>query len=384
VRAIWPSLKRLIRPAPRPRVLYFIVNYPTFSETYMQEEMRSLRDRYDMEIITYKDGDLPRLHPYPYHLIKYQDSCFVYGPIEKVNRDFGNPAQLEFIGKIDEVIARFAPDVMHGHYFGMALLLRRLAERHRIPFTIRTHSQDILSEPAAKLAANADACNSPWCRRVLAFPAFRHRLIESGLVSSKVVDCWPVVNFARFHKPERRPPTGGVICAGPAIAKKAHVQFVEIAALLRGSNLFFELFTQGDTVPATEARNAELGHPIRINYADPDDMPSVYPRFDWIVYPADLGINRVGFPCAIAEAMASGLGVCMQELPGRREEQLAFLGGAGFLFKSIEELPAILTKPYPEEKRRLGFEAARRCDIEGHKGLLSEAWDEAVQQRASR
>ena len=29
----------------RPRVLYFIIRYPEFSETYMHEEMRSVRSK---------------------------------------------------------------------------------------------------------------------------------------------------------------------------------------------------------------------------------------------------------------------------------------------------------------------------------------------------
>jgi hypothetical protein len=32
-------------------------------------------------------------------------------------------------------------------------------------------------------------------------------------------------------------------------------------------------------------------------------------------------------------------------------------------------------QPYPEEMRLAGIEAARRCDIEQTKHLLSDAWD---------
>ena len=93
-------------------------------------------------------------------------------------------------------------------------------------------------------------------------------------------------------------------------------------------------------------------------------MPAVYPEHDWLVYPSCTKINKVGLPCAIAEAQAAGLGVCWQELPGRRQEQLDFLGGGGFLFHSIDEVPSIIARPYPEVMRQAGFEAARRCDIE--------------------
>jgi hypothetical protein len=195
------------------------------------------------------------------------------------------------------------------------------------------------------------------------------------------VACWPVINFARFYQPARRPPTGRVLCAGPAIKKKSHKDFVDLAARMCGSGLAFDLYARGFDLDSTRPYNERAGNVVRITYADPDDMPKVYPQYDWLVYPASTTINKVGLPTAIAEAQASGLGVCWQELPDRREEQLEFLGGAGFLFRSIDELPAILTRPYPEAMRLRGLESARKCDIQQHKGLLTEAWEEAARLR---
>jgi glycosyltransferase involved in cell wall biosynthesis len=365
----------------RLRALYFIVQYPTFSETYMHEEIRSLRDQYDIKIITYRVTEYPRRDPFPYQVIEYGESCLVYGPIEKVNQDFSSRKQKAFLKKVDAVIEEFAPDVMHAHYFGMALLLRKLAERYHLPFTLRTHSMDMLSEPPEKIKALCDAANSPWCRRVLAFPAFRSWLVDRGLHADKVASCWPVINFARFYQPERRPRAGRVLCAGPAIQKKAHKDLVDLAVLMHGSGLSFDLYAKGHELESTRDHNERAGTVVRITYADPDDMPKVYPEYDWLVYPASAQINKVGLPTAIAEAQASGLGVCWQELPGRREEQLEFLGGGGFLFRSVDELPAIISEPYPEPMRLRGLENARKCDIEGHKALLTEAWGQAARLR---
>lgn len=324
----------------RPRVLYLIARYPNFSETYMHEEIRSLIDRYDIKIITYGVSPHPRRDPFPYEVVRYKDSDLVYGPISRVNRDFDSRAQKAFLKKVDAIIDAFAPDVMHAHYIGLGLLLEQLAERHKIPFTIRTHSMDMLSEPPEKIAALCEAANSPWCLRLLVFPAFRDRVVAAGVADEKVVSCWPAVNFARFYRPERRPPTNRVLCAGPAVRKKAHQEFVDLAAKMRGSGLEFHLYAKGMALEDVRAGNEQAGGVVNITYADPDDMPEVYPRFDWLVYPSDTKINKVGFPVAIAEAQAGGLGVCWQELPGRREEQLEFLGGAGFLFRSIDEVPA--------------------------------------------
>jgi hypothetical protein len=362
----------------RPRVLVFIVSYPTFSETYMHEEMRSLLDEYDIGIVTYRASDYPRRNALRYTLIRYRDVCPVYGRFPDLNRDFTNPAQQDFLAKLGKVIRAFQPDVLHAHYLGLAAFLRPLAEQFRLPFTIRTHSMDILSEPAEKLAWLSALCNTPWCLRVLTFPAFREQLIAAGMAPDKPVACWPVINFPRFYLPDRRPPTRRDMCGGPSIRKKAHKDFIELAALMKGSGFEFDLYGRGPAVAVTQPHNEKLGNVAQITYADPDDMPQVYPRYDWIVYPADPAINKVGLPASIAEAQAAGLGVCWQELPGRREEQLDYLGGAGFLFHSIAEVPSILARPYPEEMRLRGLDNARKCDIREHKHLLTDVWQQAI------
>ncbi len=388
------KLAEIFAPAPqmiplpegggKPRILYFIVAYPNFSESYMHEEIRSLSEKFEIKIITYSKSKRPRRRPWEYTLIEYKAPCLVYGPIERVNQKFDDPEQLDFLRRVDTVIGEFKPDVLHGHYLGMSLLMMTLAEKHHIPFTVRTHSMDILSEPHNKLEAYCEAANSPWCKLVLAFPESCRRLIDRGLNRERVTSCWPVANFQAFYRPEKRAPTGYVMCSGPAVGKKAHNDFVDLAVMMRGRGDFeFDLYAAGPSIGATRDYNARHGNAISIKYADPEEMPQIYPRYDWLVYSCDPEINKVGLPVGIAEAQASGVGVCWQELPGRRQEQLDFLGGGGILFQSLDELPEILSRPYPEEMRLLGFEAAKRCDIEQHKHLLSDAWD-AVTNKATQ
>jgi glycosyltransferase involved in cell wall biosynthesis len=377
------SRRRPLAAGEKPRILYFIAKYPQFSETYMHEEIAAVADDFDLKIVTYNATKFPRAQSFPYEVVEYADPCLVYAPFHKIDVAFRSPTQREFLRRIDGIIDDFQPTVLHAHYFGLALLLRNLARRHRLPYTLRTHSMDMLSEPEEKLQALCDAVRDSWCQRVLTFPPFRGTLTGRGVPSEKVVGCWPVVNFARFHRPERRAPTGGVLCAGPATPKKGHTTFIDLAALMRDSGLRFDLYARGVSLGATTRYNAEHGDPVTITYADPDEMADVYPRYDWLIYPGNPRINKIGFPVGIAEAQASGLGVCWQELPGRREEQLEFLAGGGFVFRTVEELPAILGRPYPEEMRQRGFENARRCDIQGHKGLLTEVWHRIAAAQAA-
>ena len=362
------------RRDPRPRVIIFIVCYPNFSETYIHEEIRALYKDYNIKIIAYRASDRPRRDPLPFKIIRYKDSCLVFQPIHKINRKFDSPNQIKFLKKIDSIIEKFKPDLLHAHYFGLGLLLQKLAERHKIPFTLRTHSMDILSEPDEKIEALCEAVNSPFCLRVITFPAFRDYLVAHGLQSDKLATCWPVVKFTRFYKPDLRSPTGRVLCASPAVVKKGQTDFIDLAKIMRGKNITFDLYAKGRHLEFTKKYNGNAGNVVNIKYADPDDMPDIYPKYDWLVYTSDVKINKVGFPVGIAEAQASGVGVCWQELPGRKEEQLEYMGNAGFLFKNVAELSPILSQPVSEEMRLSGLENARKCDIEQHINVLTDSW----------
>ncbi len=367
----------------KQRVLVFIVQYPNFSETYMHEELRNLAEDYDVHIITYKKSPFPRRETFSYTLIEYDLPCFVYYPYEQVDWDLTKPESVRFLASVEEVIKDFQPDILHGHYFGLTILLQHLAEIHKLPFTVRTHSMDVLREPAVKLEKLCALSNSAWCAGILAMPQFRQRLREHGLAESKLVDCFPLINFEKFYKPEKREKSGKIICAGPSSPKKAHKDFVDLALMMKeaGSELQFDLYTDGYTLQDTVNYNESKGKPVSIMYVDPDEMPEIYSQYDWLVYPADPKINRVGFPVGMVEAQASGLGVLWQELPERREEQLKNLQGAGILYKKIEEVPALLMQPYPEEMRQKGFERAKLCSAKDQSHLLTDCWDRFEEQR---
>lgn len=70
--------------------------------------------------------------------------------------------------------------------------------------------------------------------------------------------------------------------------------------------------------------------------------------------------------------------MCVQTTPERRREYEDYLGGGGFVFESIDEVPGIISQPYPEQMRLLGLENAKKCDIETHKHLLSHVWDSCL------
>ena len=64
-----------------------------------------------------------------------------------------------------------------------------------------------------------------------------------------------------------------------------------------------------------------------------EDMPAEYKKHRWLVYTAAASGN-VGWPLAIAEAQASGVGVCMANI---RPDLPKYVGRAGFLYDSLDE-----------------------------------------------
>lgn len=99
-------------------------------------------------------------------------------------------------------------------------------------------------------------------------------------------------------------------------------------------------------------------------------MPAEYKRHRWLVYTADFDIPTVGWPMAIAEAQAAGVGVCMPRI----RPDLAEYVGPGVLYDSIDEVSSIVSGPVPDEMREAGFEHAMRSDIGRDKHRLTDLW----------
>jgi glycosyltransferase involved in cell wall biosynthesis len=118
--------------------------------------------------------------------------------------------------------------------------------------------------------------------------------------------------------------------------------------------------------------NEELGNPLRVRPPiEPARMLEQYKRHRWLVYTASPEVPTVGWPMAVAEAQAAGVGVCLRNI---RPDLADYLGGGGFLFESIDEVARRITSPLPDEVRERGFAQAWRSDVRAHIHLLEERW----------
>jgi hypothetical protein len=368
-----PGPRLAAAPVTRPRVLFLLEEYPQTGQTHIRSEIESLAADYEIGIIALR----PAAQPYPGH------------------RPFTIAATLP---EIIATLQTFAPDLLHAHDLTMLGVIAQASRVTGIPFTLRTHSRDTLplrpqgfagllrrmlrgDSPPERIPAFQEglkAIDSELCLGVLGLPFARPWLTRAGVRAAKLVDCFPAVPFARFH--DRSPNGDAVMGIGAGTPGKALDDFQRLARKVPGRS--FNLYSPHGAGAGPEGAARAKGSGVTsIGPLEPDDMPREYKKHRWLVLTADAAAAQTGWPKAVAEAQAAGVGVC---IPALRPDLALYVGeGAGLLYDSVDELPAIVSGPVPEEMRERGFEQARKSDIERHRHLLTDLWDDALRTRAA-
>jgi hypothetical protein len=201
---------------------------------------------------------------------------------------------------------------------------------------------------------------------VLAFPFAVERLVGAGVREDKIRTCYPVLDYQRFYDESAN--GTAVMNLGACQRKKGMDQYVRLAREMNGKE--FNLWAIGFEVQAIHRLNESLGRPVTVMpRTDHEAMPAHYKQHEWLVYTA--AAQTVGWPVAVAEAQASGVGVCMQRI---RPDLGEYVGDAGYLFDRIEEVAEIISQPFPLDMRRRGFEQAAKSDARSHISILERLW----------
>jgi glycosyltransferase involved in cell wall biosynthesis len=335
----------------RPRVLCFVSQYPQLSETYIETELAALSRDHDLCVVARHGprsaGASYREH-FPYQLAPDQEA-------------------------LRPIIEQFRPQVLHGHWLTMLKSLHQVARLHDIPFTVRAHSFDTLApaDEGRVTRGLREATSDELCLGVLAFPCSRPFLESQGVPPHKIRDCYPVVDVRRFL--DRSPNGADVMNVGACLPKKRMEDFVALSAMVPSRR--FRLYAVSYNRAHLRAYATFAGSEVEFaEPVEPAAMPAEYKRHAWLVYTGCFERRSIGWPVAVAEAQASGVGVI---LAGVRPDLSQYLGGAGFLYRDLNEVPALLAGPVPDEVRQLGFEVAGRSDIHRHLHLLTDLWASA-------
>ncbi|MEO0410769.1 MAG: glycosyltransferase [Pseudomonadota bacterium] len=353
-------------PQRKRRVLYLVRSFPQISQTYIKTEIEHVARDNEVMILSRKAANKSPTKSHPFTIIDTLEDAIGHAKA-------------------------FKPDVIHAHYVNQMDFVDALSEAIGVPYTVRAHSFDAMAARApglqqivkqklfpntpkldheATVRKGIKLARKDNCLGVLTFPFTREILLGAGAPGSKLIDCWPVVNIEIF---ENRDQNGdGVMNTGAVIPKKKMEDFLKLATLM-DHKIPFNLYAVSYDIEKLRAKSKAMGDRVSFHrQLDPEDMPAEYKKHSWLVYTGDIDNPTVGWPMAVAEAQAAGVGVAMPRL---RPDVAEFVGhGAGVLYDDVSELPDILAKAPPEDMRERGFQQAKKSDIRGHLHLLTDLW----------
>jgi glycosyltransferase involved in cell wall biosynthesis len=286
---------------------------------------------------------------------------------------------------LDSLVAQFDPQVVHFHYMTLARQLLPFCEHYALPLTVptpppatvRAHSFDVLTgfDPESpsymeKITQYVEVVQSEHCLGLLTFPFTCEYFFKCGADEDKLHPAFPVVDVQRFF--DKSENGDAILNVGAALNKKAMGDFLRLANLI--PELTFNLFPIGYNIDSLRDENTAINGRCHIHDAvQPEQMPPIYKQHRWLVYTADRMMKNVGWPLAVAEAQAAGVGVCLANV---RPDLKDYLGeGGGILYDDIEELKDILPGKVPNEMRERGFELCWRSDIQKNITQLTDLWE---------
>lgn len=150
--------------------------------------------------------------------------------------------------------------------------------------------------------------------------------------------------------------------------------FLELGRRMPGGIFkLYALSSRMHSIEELKEKNRTMGYPVKImDPVQPEDMPGEWKQAQWMVYTADHSLANVGWPISIAEAQAAGVGVCMANI---RPDIKMYLGDAGYLYDSLDEVEKIISAPFDNDRRLLGYEQAKKSDVFQHRNILLDLWN---------
>ncbi|MFN3231719.1 MAG: hypothetical protein ACE363_06115 [Alphaproteobacteria bacterium] len=338
-----------------PRVLYVLNTYPELSQTYIEAERQQVAERAETLAIALREPTLKNPEHLPYQLHTWW-----------VSQLLGRGKGKGF--RIKRKARAFAPDVVHSHWIFASDAVMRAARACDVPWTLRTHSFDILERSDDQLAPDIRRCNETDCAGILAFPFLRERLLRLGLKEEKLIDTPPVVDARRFD--DLGPNGPGVIYTSAVRPKKGISEYFALSNLVSERPFTFYPMalprTQIDTLGDRYDGRVEVRQPVAHSA-----MLQEWKQHTWLVYPGSLSPTGIGWPISVVEAWAAGVGVCMQRIRPDLED---YIGDCGLLFDDVAELPDILRSEPDAAMRERAHARAMDFDIRNHMPLLYDAW----------
>jgi len=352
------------------RIVLLYNGYPRLSQTYQIDEAEELIRRghtimivsWAWELYIISETAPPALHV---------RNPLLAGPLSK--------------------IAAFQPDIIHAHFLTNVDVCIQLSNAlGGVPFTIRTHSFDVLGIGAEHFQTSvkrlSDAATSGAFRGAIIFPSYRERFLAAGAFPEKLIVSYPSISVQSFldagstdaaaQASASWPPTH-IMSGGAFLPKKNIAGFIAIAQKIHETYPACKISyysVKEDTVYYEKimALNRAAGNPVIFRTVPHEQMPAEYVRHQWLIYDACPTLKTVGCPLMIAEAQAAGVGVLAYNL---RPEMADYVTDAGFMYDTPEDIIRLIKRPFDATRRAAARAlAAERYDIRKNIADLEAAW----------
>jgi hypothetical protein len=318
------------------KILLLYKGYPRISQSYQFVEAMELCRNHEIMIISF---DWELFTKCEVHL------PYIYNhPLNELKR-----------------IREFKPDIIHSHFLDTFDLCVKLSDMLRIPFTIKSHSFDILVDDFVNPKKYARQINdNKYCRKIIVFPEFFDKLTSFGINRNKMIAMYPTIDVKQFINLEIE--NGPHIMSGGAFLPKKNIKgFIMLSKKIKERYpekiiSYYSVMENKKYHDEIIRYNASQGNPVQFITTQPENMPLEYKKHQWLIYTACPELKTVGNPLMIAEAQASGVGVIMYCL---RKSLKDYVTENGYLYHTDDEVLEIVSHNFSDEKRKNAVEIAK-------------------------
>lgn len=320
------------------RILLLYKGYPRISHSYQIVEASELNKRHEVMIISFEWELFTKCENHlPY--------VFTSSPLKEIAK-----------------IIKFKPDIIHSHYLDTIDICTQLSKQLKIPFTIKSHSFDILSSDCKQYIKLIN--ENMYCLKIIVFPEFLDRLVKIGIKESKLLPMYPTLDISLFINQEIE--NGPHIMSGGAFLPKKNIKgFILLSKKIKKiypekQITYYSVMENRSYYNEILEFNRIHGSPVNFLTVQSDKMPLEYKKHQWLIYTACSKLKTVGNPLMVAEAQASGVGVIMYKLRNTLED---YVTENGYLYNTDEEVLDIISRDFDNEKRNKAIEISKRYDM---------------------
>lgn len=335
------------------KILLLYKGYPRISHGYQSDEANELQKKHEIMIISFD-----------WELFTIANDHLPYTLNHPV-KDIKN-------------IIKFKPDIIHSHFLNSFNVCSKLSRTLKIPFTIKSHSFDILEDNFNAVKSYVEQINeNKYCLKIIVFPEFYQRLLSFGIQESKLLPLYPTINVKQFLNLSFQENGPHIMSGGAFLPKKNITGFILLSKKIK--QRFPDKIINYYSVMENQSYHDEImkfntihGNPVNFSTVQREQMPLEYKKHQWLIYTACPEKKTVGNPLMIAEAQASGVGVIMYKL---RDSLNDFVTENGYLYTNDDEVLEIISGDFDSIKRNNAIEIAKeRYDIEDKIKYIENMW----------